>query len=155
MNSGSEGSENSHVIYIWILLLKFTYEFICKFTYEFICHRFFGHEHPKCSHCDGSILSYTFLQNDPKSQNLHVRWLNFVLQIPTKGHPTRKKIRLRRLDFTFKPLQKNIQITKFSLPISPLVWFYHWKYTIRGRHRRKCCHSSLFRTGFEGFSNAG
>ena len=106
MNSGSGGSENSYVIYIWILLLKFTYEFICKFTYEFICHRFFGHEHPKV-HTATSILSYAFLQNDPKSQNVHVRWLNFALQIPTKGHPTRKNFRLRRLDFTFKPHPKS------------------------------------------------
>ena len=69
---------------------KFTYEFICKFTYEFVCHRFFRHELSKCSHCNGSILFYNFLQKDLKSQNVRVRWLNFALQIPTKGHPTRK-----------------------------------------------------------------
>ena len=90
MNSGSEGSENSYVIYIWILLLKFTYEFICKFTYEFICHRFFGHEHPKVHTATAQFCLTPSYKNDPKSQNVHVRWLNFALQIPTKVHPTRK-----------------------------------------------------------------
>ena len=100
---------------------KFTYEFICKFTYEFICHRFFGHEHPKCSHCDGSILSYAFLQKRSQVTKCSRPMTKFCLTNPYKSTLNSQNFRLRRLDFTFKPPQNDIQITKFF----PLAWFYH------------------------------
>ena len=75
-------------------------------------------------------MPYKSLQKDTQLAKCSPAAARFYLQISAKEHPNH---------------------TIFLTPF-PLVWFYHWKYTIRGRRHQKCCHSSLFKTGFEGFS---
>ena len=82
--------------------------------------------------------SYVIAFLDMNTQNVRLRRLNFVLQLPTKGSqipkcsrpmtkscltnpykgtPNSQKFRLRRLDFTFKPHPKS---QNFPLVISDL-----------------------------------
>ena len=76
----------------------------------------FWHEHPKVHIATAQFCLTPSYKNDPKSQNVHVRWPNFVLQIPTKGHSTRK---IFACGGSILPsnLTRNHKISPYSFPL--------------------------------------